>query len=75
MTRITDLTTRILAVERERDQLREVNCRLRDKLLEFAKDCEPCHGTGVITVDDEHAPAFGRTLPCYACEDIRELLA
>jgi len=52
----------------------EAVCKLRDKLLEFAKDCEPCGGTGIITVNDENAPAFGRTLPCYACEDLRELL-
>jgi hypothetical protein len=52
----------------------EVVCKLRDKIMEFAKDCEPCGGTGIITVKDEDAPAFGRTLPCYACEDLRELL-
>lgn len=46
------------------------NLRMRDKLLELAKDCAECGGTGCVTV------GFGeRVDPCPDCEDIRELLA
>ena len=68
MTRAVDVTRQLLAVERERDQLREQVCRLRDKLLELAKDCDDCDGTGLQTI-------YGETEDCPACHDIRELLA
>lgn len=49
--------------------LREANCRLRDKLLEIAKGCPECGGTGIIN--------FGKPPiidDCPACLDIREIL-
>ena len=48
--------------------------KCRDKLLEIAKECASCDGTGCITVEDEMVTAFGRVLPCPQCEDIRECL-
>jgi hypothetical protein len=49
------------------DHMAEV-CKLRDKLLEVAKECKDCDGAGVQTI-------FGESGPCPACEDLRELLA
>lgn len=54
--------------------LRAENVKLRDKLLELAKDCSECGGTGCVTVTEWQVPAFGKVLPCPDCEDIRELL-
>jgi hypothetical protein len=51
-----DALTKLVVVERERDQLREVNCTLRDKLLEIAKECSKCRGTGLRTI---HFPGTG----------------
>jgi hypothetical protein len=48
---------------------------MRDKLLELAKECSACSGTGVISVRPQDEAVWGRELPCDACEDIRELLA
>jgi len=70
----------LLAAQRERDQLREVNSKLRDKLLELAKECASCGGTGVVTVmvttawDDDGRPCE-RAEPCGDCADLREVLA
>ena len=76
-----DHNRKILALERERDELRAVNCKLRDKLLEMAKECISCDGTGliVVSVDDREVihdrdRPIVRTEPCGDCEDIRELL-
>lgn len=52
----------------------EENARLRNKLLEIAKECSGCGGAGVVTVKDDMVAAFGRELPCPDCEDIREAL-
>jgi hypothetical protein len=46
----------------------EETCAMRDKLLELAKECSDCEGTGMQTI-------FGAVLDCPACHDIRELLA
>jgi hypothetical protein len=70
MTRI-ELTRKVLLLEKERDQLREINLKLRDKLLELAKECDPCGGTGCVKTDCE--PIM--VIDCPACLDIRELLA
>lgn len=57
------------------------NLRLRDKLLEFAKECSACNGTGVVTVTvtmyDEAVDDFveDRQQPCGDCADIRAVLA
>lgn len=59
---------KLLIVERERDSAREENVRLRNKLLECAKQCTECDGTGVITY------AANRIGPCPDCADIREVL-
>jgi superfamily II helicase len=75
MTQVATLTARLLKVERERDELVRVNFKLRDKLLELAKDCATCKGTGCISVRPQDEAVWGRTLPCPDCEDIRELLA
>jgi hypothetical protein len=59
----------------ERNQLREVNCQLRDKLLELAKECSSCGGTGVVTVRYEYNEiSRDRVEPCGDCLDIREAL-
>jgi hypothetical protein len=77
VTRI-DHNRKLLALERERDSLREANCRLRDKLLECAKECERCHGTGLVTIHfpgNEGVPAWDADdQPCEECRDIREVL-
>jgi hypothetical protein len=69
----------LLAAQRERDQLRVVNSKLRDKLLSIARECGSCGGTGAVTVmvttawDDDGRPCE-RTEPCGDCLDIREAL-
>jgi hypothetical protein len=79
MTRASQIAA-LLAAQRERDQLRVVNSKLRDKLLELAKECASCGGTGVVTVmvttawDDDGRPCE-RVEPCGDCESIREALA
>lgn len=49
---------------------------LRDKLLEVAKECAECSGTGCVDVI--HTTDDGRqhsvTADCPACADIREVL-
>lgn len=77
----------LLLIQRERDSLRATNCKLRDKLLELAKQCKECDGAGVITERRDgrghlvSALAYdsGRILtehqvPCPGCADIREVL-
>lgn len=71
-----DVTRELLKVQRERDQLRADVCRYRDKLLECAKECKECGGTGCVEDVVEH-PRFGpqvQTIPCEWCLDIRTLL-
>lgn len=69
----------LLAIQRERDALREANCKLRDKLLELAKECSSCGGTGCVTVvvttvwDTDDEPRT-RVEDCGDCVDIREVL-
>ena len=58
--------TQRLVVQRERDALREENCRLRDKLLDLAHKCGYCRGAG--TVSDGAGPP----LPCPVCGHIRK---
>lgn len=50
------------------------NLRLRDKLLEWAKECASCDGTGMVTVVDLFADGHRRVEPCGDCHDIREVL-
>lgn len=69
MTRV-ELTRRVLLLEKERDSLREINSKLRDKLLEIAHGCDPCGGTGCVKTDCE--PIM--VIDCPACLDIRSLL-
>jgi hypothetical protein len=77
---------RIVMLERERDALRAMNLRLRDKLLEYAKKCERCRGTGSV-MDQVRTVKFSNTLtglppgvlagrwrPCPDCQDLREVL-
>lgn len=75
----SDATTRILQLERERDELREINCKLRDKLLELANQCQSCDGVGVVTVMVPRPLYSGvvvsREEPCGDCHDLRELLS
>lgn len=58
-------------------QQRAENERLRAKLLELAKDCEQCSGTGCVDII-HRSPISGRlhSMPddCPGCLDIRELL-
>lgn len=70
-----DATRQLLACQQERDSLREVNCRLRDKLLEWAAECASCDGKGVVTVRYEYNEiSCDRVEPCGDCADIREVL-
>lgn len=48
------------------------NARLRGKLLELAKECAECNGTGCTTVRMSEAE---QVVPCVACLDIREILS
>jgi hypothetical protein len=68
--------TKLLLVERERDDLRVVNVKLRNKLLEICAACESCGGSGCVEDIVQHA-RFGpqvQVIPCEACLDIREVL-
>lgn len=60
----------------ELEKLRAENLRLRDKLLELAKECSGCNGTGLHTVRgfEGHGKAFERQEPCRDCADIRAVL-
>ncbi|HEY3679005.1 MAG TPA: hypothetical protein VGL45_09815 [Bradyrhizobium sp.] len=50
--------------------------RARDKLLEIAKECASCGGTGCVTVRYEYNEiSRDRVEPCGDCLDIREVLA
>jgi len=62
-----DATRQLLACQIDCANLREINNKLRDKLLELAKECSDCDGTGLQTI-------LGEPGPCPACEDIREVL-
>lgn len=80
MMQINRLNGRIVQLERERDILRDENVKLRNKLLEVAKECSSCNGTGVVTVmrePDSHLYSgvlISREEPCGDCLDIREVL-
>jgi hypothetical protein len=55
------------------------NLKLRGKLLEVAKECAECDGTGVVTVLQNLEAIYvdnvgERQEPCPQCADIRELL-
>jgi hypothetical protein len=47
--------------------------RMRDKLLELAKACPSCNGTGIVTVYDEDRNEV-RGEECGDCADIRAVL-
>lgn len=80
MTRL-ELYTKLLCVERERDRARAENLKYRDKLLELAKCCAECHGTGLSTgyenIDPDDITKGCRqvTSECDECADIRSVLA
>jgi hypothetical protein len=70
---VRDANARILLLERERDQLMRAHLKMRDKLLEYAKECIKCDGAGMVTVN--HPPPQRPTVePCPSCADLRELL-
>lgn len=49
--------------------------RCRDKLLEVAKGCKSCGGTGVVSVmTRRRGETVERQIPCDDCEDLRECL-
>jgi predicted nucleic acid binding AN1-type Zn finger protein len=77
MTQVTHLNARLIKVERERDALVLVNFKLRDKLLELAKQCNECDGTGCVTKRwlDQHFQPQERVEDCPKCHDIRSVLA
>lgn len=59
------------------DELVQTNLKLRDKLLQWAKECAECQGTGVITQlggGIGGPPPGTHEIPCPDCEDIREFL-
>lgn len=47
------------------------NLKMRDKLLEVAKQCVRCGGTGCVT---RFFSDSSRVIPCGDCEDIRDAL-
>jgi phage FluMu protein Com len=49
------------------------NLRMRDKLLECAKECGECGGTGVVKIQREANGQWIET-ECPQCLDIREIL-
>lgn len=56
-------------------QTREENVKLRSKLLEIAKECQLCDGTGLMTVVGLRRGVSGEYQePCSDCTDIREVL-
>lgn len=55
------------------------NTRLRDKLLELAKECAECNGTGLVTLSQtleavDAGSAGDVQQQCPGCADIREVL-
>jgi hypothetical protein len=72
----TDTVGRIIQLERERDDLVRTNFKLRDKLLELAKQCNKCDGTGCVTKRwlDGYFKPQERVEDCPKCHDIREVL-
>ena len=68
MTLLSDAIAKQLLAERELAACRAENLRYRDKLLECAKECSECGGTGVVTF------AANRVGDCPDCADLRELL-
>jgi hypothetical protein len=73
MTQVNRLNSRIVKLERERDQLVRTNLKLRDLLLKQAKECTSCDGAGVVTVIDSDTDRE-RQEPCGDCYPIREVL-
>ena len=74
----TDFVRLLAITETLKERVAELvaeNTRLRAKLAEWASECSGCDGTGLQTVPDAMQPAFGRTIACADCEDIREALA
>jgi hypothetical protein len=70
VSQVSDLNAKLLLAERERDRALAEVFKLRDKLLEIAKECSECGGTGIVN--------FGKPPiidDCPACLDIREVLA
>jgi len=77
MTQLSDTLAKLVLAERERDAAREEALRYRDKLLECAKECSRCDGSGLVTISgggsgDPEWDADDQ--PCPECADIRELL-
>lgn len=62
-----------MTVASELAAVRAANSRLRDKLLEIAKECAGCGGTGCVTRVNGIA-GRARVEPCPQCADIREAL-
>lgn len=64
----------------ENQKLRDQICRLRDKLLELAKECASCDGTGLASeIEYQHTregrtQTAVRTVECETCRDIRAAL-
>jgi hypothetical protein len=57
----------------ELETLRVANARLRDKLLEMAKQCSGCDGEGIVTTFNANTKV-GTIEQCGDCIDIREAL-
>jgi hypothetical protein len=75
MSRIIELTARLLKLERERDALFRANLKLRDFLLKLARTCDGCSGTGCSTeVYTLHGQSAERVIECPDCADIRLVL-
>lgn len=62
-------------VQLQYDALLASHLKCRDKLLEIARECSECGGTGCVTVPPSLESAFGKVLPCPECEDLRDVLS
>jgi DnaJ-class molecular chaperone len=69
---VVDLPTELYV---ENEKLREANLKMRDKLLEIAKECSTCSGTGIVTVTHNIRGVLRKGQEdCPDCLDIRAVL-
>lgn len=73
MTQLSDCHAQLLLAQRERDRALAECFKLRDKLMECAKECSECGGTGLHTVSFPET-AGAQLQECPECADIRSLL-
>jgi hypothetical protein len=75
-----EFTRKLLLLEKELDQVRAENLRLRDRVLAAAAACESCSGTGLVSIfeqidpDDITKGCREAVQECGDCADWREAL-